>query len=142
MVDGNDDLDTKLLRVLNVLAKVLAALLESDEIFFGVGLVKRLTRRDVWSSTMHLERPCSRDNNSSIGLQSTHAALDVGEFLHTHIGTEAALSEDIANPVGRVTFFGTSKLQGDAVSKNGRVSVGDIGKWSCVNEDGGTLRTH
>ena len=80
-VDGHDDLDAELARVLDVLRQVLAALPESHEVLLGVRLVQRLSGRHVWSTAVHLQCASRRDNDNGVRLQAAGAALDVAELL-------------------------------------------------------------
>ena len=98
-VDGHDDLDAKLARVLDVLRQVLATLLESHEVLLGVRLVQRLAGRHVGSTTVHLQGTSGSDDDGTVGLETTDAALDVAELLHAHVRTEATLRKHVSNAV-------------------------------------------
>jgi hypothetical protein len=80
LVDSDDDLDAEFLGVLNVLAKVSAALLEEFEVLLGVDGVQRLAGCDGGSTTVHLQSTDGGNENDSVGLEARHAALDVAEL--------------------------------------------------------------
>ncbi len=119
--------------------KILAPFLESDEVLFGIRLVKCLAWRNVRSTTVHLQGPSGSNNNGRVWLEATDPTLDIAEFLHTHVGTKATLGEDVANAISRISCFGTGEFQSNSVSKDGRVSVRDIGKWAGMDKDGSAL---
>lgn len=119
LVNGNDDLEPELLRVLDVLHKVLAALLEGDEIFLGVRVVQGLAGRDVGASAVHLECARGGDDDDGIGGKTAHAALDVAELFHAHVGAEATLGEHVSGTGRVVTLLCARELKCDAVSENG-----------------------
>ena len=139
LVDGDDDLDAELARVLDVLREVLAALLESDEVLLRVRVVERLARRYVGSSTVHLQRAGRCDDDRRVGGQAADAALDVAELLHTHIGAETTLGEHVPDAIRRVTLLSTRKLERDTVGEDRGVAVGDVREGAGVDEDGGAL---
>ena len=124
-----------------MLDQVLAPLLKGDKVLLGIRIVQRLSRRHIWSTPMHLERPRRRHNNRRVRLQPARPALDIAELLHTHVSTEAALGENIADTLGAVALLRTRELERDPVGDDGRVPVGDVREGASVDEDGGTLKS-
>lgn len=139
LVHGNDDLEPELLRVLDVLHEVLAALLKGDEILLGVRVMQGLAGRDVWASAVHLEGARGGDDDDGIGGETAHAALDVAEFLHAHVGAEATFGEHVSGTGRVIALLCARELKCDAVSKDRRVPVSDVGEGTGVDEDGSTL---
>lgn len=88
---------------------------------------------------MHLERTSSGNDDRRVWSEATDAALDVTEFFHPHIRSESTLRQDIANLVGGVTFLRTSELESYPVSKDRRVSMGDVRKGTSMDEYRGAL---
>ena len=60
--------------------------------------------------------------------------------LHSNVGTETGLGDDVSGSAGIVSLFSTGELESDPVGNDGRVSVGNVGKGTGVNEDGGSLQ--
>jgi len=88
---------------------------------------------------VHLQRTGGGDDHHGIWGEATNSAFDVAELLHTHVGSEASLCEDVPT-TGRVfTLLSPRELQGHAVGKDGGVPMGDVGKRASVNEDRCTL---
>lgn len=54
------------------------------------------TSNDWRATTVHLEGTYSCHQHTAVRLQATGPALDVHELLHTNVGTEAGLSDDVA----------------------------------------------
>jgi hypothetical protein len=96
LVDSHNDLDSKLLAVLDMPCKIFAALLQRAQIFLEISLMERLAGSNVRPSAMHLQGPRRSNNNSRIGSEPTDTALDVAEFLHAHVSAEPAFGEDKA----------------------------------------------
>ena len=139
LVDGDDDLQPKLARVLNVLHEVLAALSEGLEVLLRVRLVERLARCDVRSTAVHLQCASRRDNDNGVRLQAAGAALDVAELLETHVSSKTTLRQDVPDTVGRIALLGTGELEGDPVRQDGRVAMCDVRERPSMNKDGGAL---
>lgn len=99
LINSNNDLDTKLLGILDVLDQILTSLLESNQILLGVSIRKRLSRGNLGSTTVHLEGTCGSYDNSGIRFEPTHTAFNIAEFLHAHVGTETAFGEDVADTI-------------------------------------------
>lgn len=140
LVDGDDDLQPKLARVLDMPDQVLAPFLQRTQVLLGIRVVQRLAGRDVRSTAVHLQGTRRSNNDDSVGLETAHATLDVAELLHAHVRAETTLSEDVPHAVGLVSLFSTCKLERHAVCEDGRVSVGDVGEGTGVYEDWSTLR--
>lgn len=87
-VDGDDDLDTELLGVLNVLGEVRATLLENFEVLVEVHLGERFARSHVGSTSVHLERANRRDEDDRVRVETRFATLDVAELFHPVRATE------------------------------------------------------
>ena len=119
LVDSDEDLQPELLRVLDVPNQVLASLPENLQVFLGVRLMQHLSRGDLRTSAMHLQRTGSSDDNHSIWGKATDSALDIAELLHTHVGPKAPFCEDV--PATRRVFalLSPGELQGNAVGKDG-----------------------
>ena len=86
-VDGDDNLDAHLLRVLNVLDEVAASGGKEVEVLVEVDLGERLSGGDIGSSSVHLERADGGDEDDGVGSEARDAALDVAELLHSERAT-------------------------------------------------------
>ena len=82
-----------------MLRKVLTPLLEDLQVLRRVGLMEGFARCDLRTASMHLQCAGGRDDDGCVGFQAAHAALDVAELLHSHVGTETTLCQDVANLV-------------------------------------------
>ena len=122
-----------------MLRKVLTPFLKNLQVLRRVCLMERFARCDLRSASMHLERASGSDDDGRVGFQTANAALDVAELLHTHVGAEPALGEDVPDAVGGVAVFGTGEFERDAVSEDGGVAVCDVGEGAGVDEDRCTL---
>ena len=71
---------------------------------------------------------------------SQHTSERLELTLHSNVGTETGLGDDISGSAGIVSLFSTGELESDPVGNDGRVSVGNVGKGTGVNEDGGSLQ--
>jgi len=80
LVDGDDNFETELLGVLNVLAQVGTALLEELEVLLLVYVSQGLSGGDGRATSVHLEGSDSSDNDNSVGLEVRNSALDVTEL--------------------------------------------------------------
>ena len=122
-----------------MLDKVLASLLERDQVLLSVCIRERLARGDLRSSAVHLQRTGRRDDNDGVGLEAAHAALDVAELLHTHVGTEATFGEDVSRSRWVVAFFCTGEFESDPVGEDGGIAMSNIRERTSVDEDRRTL---
>ena len=83
---------------------------------------------------MHLQRTRSRDDNDSVWFETADTTFDIAELFHSHIRPEATFGEYVANAVWRVTRFRASELECNPIGEDGRISVRNIGKGTCVYE--------
>ena len=139
LVDSDDNLQPKLARVLNMLHQVLASFFQRTQVLLGVRIMQRFTRGNIRSTAMHLQSAGGRDNDYSIGLETTDTTLDVAELFHSHVSTKTTLREDVSNAIGLIAFLDTCKFECYTVSEDGRVAVRNVGEWTCMHEDGGAL---
>lgn len=140
LVDGDDDLQPKLARVLDMPDQVLTTFLQRAQVLLRVRVVQRLAGRDVRSTAVHLQGTRRSNNDDSVGLETAHATLDVAELLHAHVRAETTFSEDVPHAVGLVSLFSACKFERHAIGEDGRVSVSDVGEGTGVYEDWGALR--
>ena len=124
-----------------MLNQVLASFPENLQVLLRVRLMQRLSGGDLRASTMHLQRTGGGDDNHSVWGKATDPALDITELLHTHVGPETPFCEDIPPTRRILTLLGPRELQGNAVGKDGGVSMGDIGERASVNKDRCTLQS-
>lgn len=80
MVDSDNDLETVLLGVLNVLAQVGTTLFEELEVLLLVDISQGLSGGDGGSTSVHLEGSNGSDDNDRVRLESRYSALDVAEL--------------------------------------------------------------
>lgn len=118
MIYSHNDFHTELLAILDMLEQVLAPFLESEQILLGIGICERLSRGDLRPTTVHLEGTSGGNNDGGIRFESARTALDVTEFLHTHVSTKTTFRKYIANALRRITLFSTGKFQCNTVSKD------------------------
>lgn len=59
--------------------------------------------------------------------------------LHANIGSETSLGDAVTDPRGIVSLLSTGQLERDSVSDDRRVTVGNVGERSGVDEDRGSL---
>lgn len=102
-----------------MLNQVLASLPEDLQVLLSVRLVQGLSRGDLWSSAVHLQRTGRGDDHHGIWGKTADPTFDVAEFLHTHIGPETSLCKDIPSTGRVLAFLGPRELQGHAVGKDG-----------------------
>jgi hypothetical protein len=60
--------------------------------------------------------------------------------LHTDVSSEASLGDAVTGAGSVVSLLGPGELERDSVGDDGRITVGDVGEWSSVDEDGRTLK--
>lgn len=94
LVDGDNDLETKLLGVFNVLAQVGTTLLEQFQVFLLVDLGQGLSGRDGGTTTVHLQCSDSGDNDDGVGLQARNSALDVAELCEGSASIDVTITRD------------------------------------------------
>lgn len=82
-IDSDDDLDTHLLGILDMLHKIAASNGEDVQILSEVNFGQRLSRRDIGSSSVHLESSDRSNENNGIGNETGDSTLDVAELLHS-----------------------------------------------------------
>lgn len=141
LVDGDNDWDTVLLGVLNVLLEVDAALAENLGVLLGVDLVEWGTWGDWWTAAVNLQGTDSGDNDNTVWLEAGGSALDVEETLTAHGEIETSLGDNEAG-LGVVVLIdlSTGKLESKLVSNDGGSTNGDVGEWTSVDKDWGTLK--
>ena len=115
VVDGDRDRHAELLHVLDVAAKVGAALLERFDVF--------LLEVFLGHATVHLEGADGGDDHRGGRLQARLAALDVEELLGPEVGTEA-----------RFRHHEIGKLEGRLCRHDRVAAVGDVGEGAAVHE--------
>lgn len=118
---------------------VRAPFLHKLEVLCRINGRERLPSNDLGPAAMALESFDGGDEDDSVGDEARDAALDIKEFLHANVSTEASLGDDVAGL--HVVAIRTGELEGDAVSDDRRVAVGDVGKGAGVNEYRGALLT-
>lgn len=123
-----------------MLDQILASFLEGDQVLFDISIRERFSRSNFRPTAVHLECTSSSDNDSGVWHEPTHTTLDVAEFLHAHVSTETAFSEDITDTVCRVTLFCAGKFQSNTVGKNRRVAMCYISKGTSVNKNRRSLQ--
>ena len=101
-----------------MLRKVLTSFLKNLQVLRRVCLMEWFARRDLWSTSMHLECASGSDDDGCVGFQTANAALDVAELLHAHICAEPAFSEYVAHTFRPVSQLGACELESDAVREH------------------------
>lgn len=119
LVDGNDNLETEFLGILDMFTQVGTSLLQKIEVFFSVDSIEGFTGGDGRSTSVHLECSDGGDKDHSVRGQARNSSLDVAEFLHTDIGTESSFSDDITVSVLVISLLDTSELECDSVGNDG-----------------------
>lgn len=168
-VDGDDDLDTDLLGVLDVTLEVGATLLKELEVLARVDLVEGLAGGNLGSTAVHLEGTDGSDEDNGVGDKARSTALDIDELLHSvvterrkrkeeeevkvsvdlekkgrsrnppDVGTETSLGNNVTVLVLRLSLLDTGKLKRNLVGQNRRVSVRDVGERTSMDKDGSAL---
>ena len=151
-IDRNNDRNTKLDRVLNVFCHVDAPSLNEINILGAIDIrngqsgsnlnVNDYSQEDpyFWSSSMHLQRLNSRNQDNAIRYQRTGSAFYVECFLHSAIRAKSGLCNNVARMLtAHLTGFSASQFQSNFVRDNGRVSMGNIRKGARVNENWSSL---
>ena len=127
-VDSHHDGDAKAFGVFNVGLQVGQAGSQQFEVLFGVFRGKGSTGFNNGATAVHLERAYCCDQDNTVGDQPGIAALDVEKFFHADVGAEAGFSDDV------ITQF-----EGDPVSDDGTVAVGDICKGAGMYKGRGSF---
>lgn len=130
-VDTDDAGNAELDDVLDVLLHVAQALGEELEVLLDVLLLESLAGLDLGAASVHLHGTNGGDEDDAVRSEAALSALDVEELLHANIGAEASLGDDVA--------VLADELEGDLISDDGGVAVGDVGEGTGVDEDGSSL---
>ena len=93
-VDGDHGGDAVDLHVLELLAQVVAALVDLVRVLGEERLGERLAGDDLVVAGVGLEAAHRGDQDGGVGGDARGAALDVEEALGAHVGTEARLGEE------------------------------------------------
>ena len=128
-IDRDDRRAAVDLHVLELLAQVVATLVDLVGIGLEQILGERLAGDDLVVAGVSLEAPHGRDEHGSIGGEARVAALDVEEALGAHVGTEARLGEEEV-----------AGVDADAVGHDRAVAGGDVAERAGVHEGRGVLQ--
>lgn len=141
LVDGDNDWDTVLLGVLDVLLEVDASLAEDVDVLLSVDLVEWSTWGDWWTTTVNLQGTDGSNNDNTVWLKARRSALDVEETLTTHGKVKTGLSDHEAS-LGVVVLvnLSTGKLESKSVGNDGGSTNGYVSEWSGVDKDWSSLQ--
>ena len=93
------------------------------QVLFQVRRIQWCAGLHGWSTTVHLKRSNCRHEHDAVGDQSGIAALDVEELLHADVRAKARFCDHVI-----------SQFQGDPVRDDRAVAMGDVGKWTGMDE--------
>ena len=128
-VDADHRVDAGRPDGVDVVHHVGQALLQSLQVFFGVGIGQGRPGDHLGAAAVHLQRPDGGGEHRHVWFEAAEAALDVPELLEADIGGEAALGDMIIK-----------HLEADAVGDDGGLAHGDVGKGAGMHHAGLILR--
>ncbi len=92
-VDRYHNRDTVLASYADVVEHVWQPCPQKVQVLAGIGSVERFTGYHLGTSAVHLECAHGGNQHHAVGDEPGIAALDIEEFLHTHIRTEAGFGD-------------------------------------------------
>mmetsp|Transcript_18917 Transcript_18917/g.38852 ORF Transcript_18917/g.38852 Transcript_18917/m.38852 type:complete len:357 (-) Transcript_18917:784-1854(-) len=128
LVDGDNDIDTELSSVFDVLLQIDASLFQQLDVFFRVFFLEGFAGRYWRTATVHFQGTDGCNNHGRFWFQSAVPALDVEKFFHPDVSPESSLGDTKA--------LGSHQLEGDLVGYHRRVSGGNVGEGSGVDQNG------
>jgi hypothetical protein len=117
--------------VADVAADVGATLLKQLQVLRLVNFIQRPTSGNGWSTTVHLQRSDSSDDDATSRFMTARAALDVAEFLEPNVRAETSFRDHDA--------LLADHAESDVVGDDRRVAVGDVREGATVDQNGGGL---
>mmetsp|Transcript_16680 Transcript_16680/g.23510 ORF Transcript_16680/g.23510 Transcript_16680/m.23510 type:complete len:219 (-) Transcript_16680:862-1518(-) len=111
--------------------QICCTLCDEVNVFFQVLFAEGFARTNWRSSSVHFQCTHRSHNDSTLWFKSRRTAFNVEELFHTNISTETSFRDNKS--------ILSNKFEGNFVSNNRRVTSGNIGERSSMNQNWSTL---